>query len=96
MPDVGLDTDLEELQPRQEVSDVTAQRLQRRIGLAAPHAGDLAGHTAGEDLLQLCRHHHQTCRPRSATVRVLLNTLRPQSSAGHADASSGGRKRLRK
>ena len=56
------ETDLEELQPRQEVGDVAAERLQRRVGLAAPHAGDLAGHAAGEDLLQLCRHHHQTCR----------------------------------
>ena len=53
---------LEELESSQEVIDVAPQRLQRRIGLLLPHAGDLTCQHAVSNLLQLRGHHNKTLR----------------------------------
>ena len=51
---------LEELESSQEVIDVAPQRLQRRIGLLLPHAGNLTCQHAVSNLLQLRGHHNKT------------------------------------
>ena len=51
---------LEELESSQEVIDVAPQRLQRRIGLLLPHAGDLTCQHAVSNLLQLRGHQNKT------------------------------------
>ena len=51
---------LEELESSQEVIDIAPQRLQRRIGLLLPHAGDLTCQHAVSNLLQLRGHHNKT------------------------------------
>ena len=51
---------LEELESSQEVIDVAPQRLQRRIGLLLPHAGDPTCQHAVSNLLQLRGHHNKT------------------------------------
>ena len=56
---------LEELESRQEVIDVAPQRLQRRIGLLPPHAGDLTCQHAVSNLLQLRGHHNKTLHQHS-------------------------------
>lgn len=52
-------TDLEELEPSQQVIDVAAQRFEGGVGLLHPESRNLSLQYGVGNLLQLCRHHHQ-------------------------------------
>ena len=65
---------LQELESRHEVVDVAAERLERRVRLLHPHAGNLALQDTQRHLLQVGGHHDQTLGERG-TKRFVNNAF---------------------